>query len=185
MAIARENVLLLHRSVDLQERTVTMATPQAGLPVVDAHDTAGEWAAQQPLPEHGRNPYADQVGDEAAVQGVDNITSMRVPDVYAAGEANVGASDLQPVAFSAEIAQAVSVASAYFEDTLSIVPTQVLSAGPLGADRLMQILLKSGIGNEAGLRVHELVERAALLQEAVRSSAPRPWLSGVLGALRG
>lgn len=185
VAIVRENVLLLHRSVDLQERTVTMTTPQAGLPLVDAHDTAGEWAAQQPLPEHGRNPYADQVSDEAAVQGVDNITSMSVPGIYEAGEANPGLSDLQPVAFSAEIAQAVSVASAYFEDTLSVAPTQVLSAGPLGADRLMQILLKSGIGNEGGLRVHELVERSALLQEAVRSSAPRPWLSGVLGALRG
>ena len=185
VAIARDGILLLHRSVDLQERTVAMATPLAGLPLVDAHDTAGEWAAQEPLPEHGRNPYADQVANEAAVQGIDNITSLRVPDVYAAGEANVGASDLQPVAFSAEIAQAVSVAAAYFEDTLAVAPTQVLSAGPLGAERLTQILLRSGIGNEDGLRVHELVERSALLQEAVSASAPRPWLSGVVGALRG
>lgn len=185
VAIVRENVLLLHRSVDLQERTVTMTTPQAGLPLVDAHDTAGEWAAQQPLPEHGRNPYADQVSDEAAVQGVNNITSMRVPGVYVAAETDLGSLDLQQVAFSAEIAQAVSVASAYFEDTLAVAPTQVLSAGPLGAERLMHILLQSGVGNEGGLRVHELVERSALLQEAVSSSAPRPWLSGVLGALRG
>jgi type IV pilus assembly protein PilM len=97
----------------------------------------------------------------------------------------VGASDLQPVAFSAEIAQAVSVAAAYFEDTLAVAPTRVLSAGPLGAERLSQILKVSGIGDEDGLRVRELVESSALLPEAVSASASRPWLSGVLGALRG
>jgi type IV pilus assembly protein PilM len=184
-AIVRGGVLLLHRSVDLQERSVTTATPLAGLPLVDPHETAGEWAAQQPLPEHGRNPYADQLTDEAAVQEIDSITGMKVPDVYAAGDANVGASDLQPVPLSAEIAQAVSVAAAYFEDTLAIAPTEVLSAGSLGAERLSRILKTSGVGEEDGLRVRELVETEALLPEAVSASAPRAWLSGVLGALRG
>jgi type IV pilus assembly protein PilM len=178
-AIVRGGVLLLHRSVDLQERSVTTATPLEGvqltsLPLVDAHETAGEWAAQQPLPEHGRDPYADQVADEAAAQ-----------EVYMAGDANVGASDLQPVPLTAEIAQAVSVAAAYFEDTLAIAPTEVLSAGSLGAERLSRILKTSGVGEEDGLRVRELVETAALLPEAVSASAPRAWLSGVLGALRG
>jgi type IV pilus assembly protein PilM len=189
-AIVRGGVLLLHRSVDLQEHSVATATPVAGLPlaslpILDAHETAGEWAAQQPLPEHGRNPYADQVADEAAVQEIDSITGMKVPDVYAAGEANVGASDLQPVPLSAEIAQAVSVAAAYFEDTLAIAPTEVLSAGSLGAERLGRILKASGVGEEDGLRVRELVETGALLPDAVSASAPRAWLSGVLGALRG
>ena len=101
-AIARGGVLLLHRSVDLQERSVTTATPLAGqavpsLPLVDAHDTAAEWAAQEPLPEHGRNPYADQLEDEAAVQSSRSITGMKVPEVYLEGQGNVGASDLQPV----------------------------------------------------------------------------------------
>jgi type IV pilus assembly protein PilM len=190
VAIARGSVLLLHRSVDLQEHTVTTSTPLAGLPLpalplVDAHDSAGEWAAQEPLPEHGRNPYADQVSDETAVQEIDNITGLNVPGVYAAGDANVGASDLQPVAFSAEIAQAVSVAAAYFEDTLAAAPTLVLSAGSLGAERLNQILIATGVGDAAGMRVRELVESSALLPDAVSTSAPRPWLSGVLGALRG
>jgi type IV pilus assembly protein PilM len=189
-AIVRGGVLLLHRSVDLQERSVTTATPLEGvpltsLPLVDVHETAGEWAAQQPLPEHGRNPYADQLADEAAVQEIDNITGMKVPDVYAPGDANVGASDLQPVPLTAEIAQAVSVAAAYFEDTLAIAPTEVLSAGSLGAERLSRILKTSGVGEEDGLRVRELVETGALLPEAVSASAPRAWLSGVLGALRG
>ncbi len=189
-AIVRGGVLLLHRSVDLQEHSIAMSTPLAGLPLdnlplVDAHETAEEWAAQQPLPEHGRNPYADQVSDEAAVQDIDNITGVKAPDVYAAGDANVGASDLQPVPLSTEIAQAVSVAAAYFEDTLAVAPTEVLSAGSLGAERLGRILKTSGVSEEEGLRVRELVETGALLPEAVSASAPRAWLSGVLGALRG
>jgi type IV pilus assembly protein PilM len=92
---------------------------------------------------------------------------------------------LQPVALSAEIAQAVSVAAAYFEDTLAIAPTEVLSAGSLGAERLRQILKTTGVGDEDGLQVRELVETAALLPDAVSASTPRAWLSGVLGALRG
>jgi type IV pilus assembly protein PilM len=189
VAIVRGSVLLLHRSVDLQEHSAAVApllaaTPLAGLPLVDAHESAGEWAAQPPLPEHGRNPYADQVADEAAVQDINNITGMNVPDAYAAGDTNVGTSDLQPVPLSAEIAQAVSVAAAYFEDTLATAPTQLLSAGSLGAERLSQILKSSGVGDEDGLRVRELVESAALLPDAVSASAPRAWLSGVMGALR-
>jgi type IV pilus assembly protein PilM len=154
------------------------------LPLVDAQETAGEWAAQEPLPEHGRNPYADQVTDEAAVQGIHSITGMKVPDVYLEGQAKVGASDLQPVPLSAEIAQAVSVAAAYFEDTLAKAPTEVLSAGSLGAERLAKILKASGVGDEDGLRVRELIETDELMPEAVTASAPRAWLAGVVGALR-
>jgi type IV pilus assembly protein PilM len=186
-AIVRGGVLLLHRSVDLQEHSVTTATPVAGvisLPLVDAQETAGEWAAQEPLPEHGRNSYADQVTDEAAVQGIHSITGMKVPDVYLEGQAKVGASDLQPVPLSAEIAQAVSVAAAYFEDTLAKAPTEVLSAGSLGAERLAKILKASGVGDEDGLRVRELIETDELMPEAVTASAPRAWLAGVVGALR-
>ena len=183
-AIVRGGVLLLHRSVDLQERSVTTSTPLAGLPLVDPHESAAEWAAQEPLPEHGRNPYADQLVNEAAVQDVDSITGMKVPQVYLEGQGNVGASDLQPVPLSGEIAQAVSVAAAYFEDTLAVAPSEVLSAGSLGAESLERILKTSGVGEEDGLRVRELVETGALLPEAVSASAPRAWLSGVLGALR-
>jgi type IV pilus assembly protein PilM len=189
VAIARGGILLLHRSVDLQEHSVAIATPLAAglplMPLVDAHDSASEGAAQEALPEHGRNPYADQIDDETAVQRIDSITGFDLPGVYAEGDANIGASDLQAVPLSAEIAQAVSVAAAYFEDTLAVAPTQVLSAGPLGAERLSQILNASGVGDADGLHVRELVESSALLPDAVSASAPRSWLSGVLGALRG
>ena len=191
-AIVRGGVLLLHRSVDLQEHSVATATPVAGastlplvdLPLVDADETAGEWAAQEALPEHGRNPYADEAVDESAVQGINSITGIKVPDVYLEGQGNVGASDLQPVPLSAEIAQAVSVAAAYFEDTLATAPTEVLSAGSLGAERLARILKVSGVGEEDKLRVRELVATEELLPEAVTARAPRAWLAGVVGALR-
>jgi type IV pilus assembly protein PilM len=190
-AIVRGGVLLLHRSVDLQPHeyvpvqspAVERAAPV--LPLVDVEATAGEWAAQEPLPEHGRNPYADRVGGEQAVQDFDGVTGLPVPPAYVEGQEQVGVSDLQPVPLAGEIAQAVSVAAAYFEDTLAIAPVQVFSAGPLGAEKLGHILVSHGVGDADGLRVRELVEVSALLPDAVTVSTPRAWLSGVVGALRG
>ena len=82
-----------------------------------------------------------------------------------------------------EIAQAVSVAVAYFEDTLAVAPERILSAGPLGAVELNRILTEHGLAQADGLKVRELVESSALLADA--TSVPRGWLSGVLGALHG
>jgi hypothetical protein len=66
-----------------------------------------------------------------------------------------------------------------------MAPAQVLSAGPLGAEKLSAILSASGVGDGDGLRVREVVDATALMPDAVTSAAPRQWLSGVLGALRG
>jgi type IV pilus assembly protein PilM len=194
-AIARGGILLLHRSVDLQAHTAVTALPVASdpirlavpaLPLVSVEETAGEWAAQEALPEHGRNPYADRVEDESAVQGFDAMTSLPAPNVYVeSGGELTSPNDLQPVPLSSEIAQAVSVAAAYFEDTLAVVPTEVLSAGPLSAEGLGRILVAEGIAEADGVRVRELVTTGALLPEATVSAAPRAWLSGVMGALRG
>jgi type IV pilus assembly protein PilM len=194
-AIVRSGVLLLHRSVDLQQHgdhLATTAVPLTPLPLVDPEDSTAEWAAQQPLPEHGRNPYADRASDEAVVQGFDGFTDLPAPGIYVTGEplsailaGQLLAGFSEPEPLSAEIAQAVSVAAAYFEDTLAMAPTQVLSAGPLGAEKLTQIFSASGVGEGDGLRVRELVETSALLPDAVTSAAPRAWLAGVLGALRG
>jgi len=191
-AIVRAGVLLLHRSVDLQEHGVhaaITATPlqpaTLSLPLVDPETSADEWSAQQPLPEHGRNPYADAIADEVAVQAIDAFARLPEPGVYVAAEPLAAVIETQPIALASEIAQAVSVAAAYFEDTLAVAPVRVLSAGPLGADKLGQILSASGVGDGDGLRVRELVESASLLPEAVTAAAPRQWLSGVLGALRG
>ena len=263
-AFVRGGILMLHRSVDLQVQptgtpanlppalfdTPSAALPSMTLPLVDVHDSAGEWAAQEALPEHGRNPYADRLDDETAVQDEDGITGLPVPHVYGVNGAAAHpgfkhepgsvldspyaspmlTSDLSaelhnailvaPTSLSSrleegaavkvaaatvlheqplhheepsfanqqapllgeEIAQAVSVAVAYFEDTLAVAPDRILSAGPLGAVELNRILVEYGLAQADGLRVRELVESAAL---ADGTSVPRGWLSGVLGALRG
>ena len=155
-AIVRSGVLLLHRSLDLQVHNgEAVSVADVSLPLIDVHHSAAEWAAQEPLPEHPLAPS----NPETPV-----------------------AEDMQPVALSREIAQAVSVAAAYFEDTLAASPGQIWSAGPLGAERLGRILSEQGVGPEDGLSVRELVGSSALLADA--TSVPRAWLSSVTGALR-
>jgi type IV pilus assembly protein PilM len=208
-AIVRGGILLLHRTVDLQVLPTgtpanlppalfdapSAALPSMTLPLVSVEETAGEWAAQEPLPEHGRNPYADRVSDEAAVQEEDSITNLPVPPIFASSgyAASNGVAPHEEPSFSnqqipalgEEIAQAVSVAVAYFEDTLAVVPERILSAGPLGAVELNRILTEHGLAQADGLRVNELVGSDALLADAVTAGVPRGWMSGVLGALRG
>ncbi len=203
-AIVRNGILMLHRSVDLQVHPVgvpanlppalfdtpSAALPSMVLPLVSVDDTAGEWAAQEALPEHGRNPYADRVEGEAAVQGAASITALAVPPVSLSDSMASGSrreepsfSNQQAPLLGEEIAQAVSVAVAYFEDTLAVAPERILSAGPLGAVELNRILTEHGLAQADGLRVRELVQSEALLADA--TSVPRGWLSGVLGALHG
>jgi type IV pilus assembly protein PilM len=191
-AIVRNGILLLHRSVDLQEHTALTALPlpeeprRAVLPLVSVEASAGEWAAQQPLPHPPRGRHTDCARAPAAAQGFDGMTGLAEPNLYSASPNGLTSpNDLQPVPLAGEIAQAVSVAAAYFEDTLAMVPTEVLSAGPLGAEKLGRILIEQGIAEADGVRVRELVGVAALLPEAAIASAPRAWLSGVVGALRG
>ena len=170
--------------------TPSAALPSVVLPLVSVDDTAGEWAAQEALPEHGRNPYADRVEGEAAVQGAASITALAVPPVSLSDSKVSGTrreepsfSNQQTPLLGEEIAQAVSVAVAYFEDTLAVAPERILSAGPLGAVELNRILTEHGLAQADGLKVRELVQSEALLADA--TSVPRGWLSGVLGALHG
>ncbi len=272
-AIVRAGIVLLHRSVELAEFAAPTpanlpstlfedsATHASLLPLVDPDATEAEWAAQQPLPEYGRNPYADRLAAEAVTQDQDSITGLGTPplvlnggrasepraysskgseniDMYASEAAPVhrspyaspmlqeeldtqfhnapylpptvaegvspvpGASGefdqrpghraeseplvhtLAPDVLSAEIANAVSVAMAFFEDNLAVVPEILLSAGPLGAEALNQTLREQGIAQEDGVRVRELVDNAALAPSAVTAQVPRGWLAGITGALK-
>lgn len=275
-AIVRAGIVLLHRAIELVELTPatpanlppalfegSAATLSDGplLPLVDRHDTEAEWAAQQPLPEHGRNPYADRADTETVTQNQDAITGMAVPyesgaalpttytprgdqgiDLYAEEAAPPSKSPyasptlqselsaefqnavlvaptglsafatpeaeadlrelaslamrpaagedreppthtLAPDAQADEITRAVSVAIAYFEDSLSVAPQVLLSAGPLGADRLNRVLREQGLALEDGVRVREVVDAAALAPGAVSNAIPRGWLAGITGAL--
>jgi type IV pilus assembly protein PilM len=85
---------------------------------------------------------------------------------------------------TSEVAQAVSVAAAYFEDTLETAPAVVLSAGPLGAEALMRVLDHAEV---APVAVEEMVDRKMLGAGAASagspSGVPLGWLAGVRGAL--
>ena len=125
-AIAREGVLLLHRSVDLQPAAIGI---------------------DPTLP-----PQLQQLS-------TDELTS--------------------------EIAQAVSVAVAYYEDTLSTPPSTILSAGALSADALRHVLGGNGYSEAEAVRVRELIDASAFGAGAVTGSIPRGSLAAVAGALRG
>jgi type IV pilus assembly protein PilM len=87
-------------------------------------------------------------------------------------------------ATTGEVAQAVSVAAAYFEDTLETAPAVVLSAGPLGAEALTRVLDQVEVGPVA---VQEIVDRQMLGAGAGSAGSPGGvplgWLAGVRGAL--
>ena len=82
-----------------------------------------------------------------------------------------------------EVTQAVSVAAAYFEDTLQMVPGVVLAAGTMGADALGMLLRDAGFG-DGEMRVREMVEPGMLAGGAVSTRVPQGWMAGVRGALR-
>jgi type IV pilus assembly protein PilM len=83
-----------------------------------------------------------------------------------------------------EVAQAVSVAAAYFEDTLEMAPAVVLAAGTLGADALTGVLDAAQVGPVA---VQEVVGSQMLGAGAASAGTPGGvplgWLAGVRGAL--
>ncbi len=270
-AIVRSGIVLLHRSVELTEfasptpanmpAALFQPSPkgEALLPLVDPDATQAEWAAQEPLPQFGRNPYTDQVTSEEAAQNEDGFTGSQAPasprtetrgvtnggrashgagqiDMYAAEESlsrlpyasamlqqeldaqlhnspylapsaedtlsrsgaresleamsspgpepDVPVHTLAPDAREEEIARAVSVAIAFFEDTLAAAPPVVLSAGPVGAEALGRTLRHQGLLQESTVQVRELVDNSALAATATTSQVPRSWLAGVTGALK-
>ncbi len=200
-AIVQGGVLLLHRTVDLgmhvgpeqlAEMPLVVPAGEMGLPLVDFETTAGEWAQQQPL--NGYGVLDDHhISDEAAFQAqrlADQIAAEiegRMPreQMLPPIPTNVAEAEFAQVSAAArEITQALSVAAAYFEDTLQMAPGVVLAAGSIGADTLGALLRDAGF-DEAEMRVREMVEPSMLTGGAVTSRVPRGWMAGVRGALRG
>jgi len=165
-AIVQAGVLLLHRSVDMgADRAVSVmdAVPEAAMALVDRENSAQEWAQQEALGPGGW----DRFDAEAAMQS--SVVAMaELKEQALAGVAR-------------EVTQAVSVAAAYFEDTLQVAPQVVRTAGTLGAETLAAMLDESGM---QGLRVQEMVDAGMMQAGAVTASVGRGWLAGVRGALR-
>jgi type IV pilus assembly protein PilM len=167
-AIVQAGMLLLHRSVDMSAGDMSAggSAPIAVisvLPVVSRESTAQEWAQQEPLGPGGW----DRVEAEAAMQRSMVETAVT--------------REIEVSAAAREVAQAVSVAAAYFEDSLQRSPDQLLVAGTLGAESLVAMMEESG---QEGLRVREMVEPGMIEPGAATASVPRGWLAGVRGALR-
>jgi type IV pilus assembly protein PilM len=96
------------------------------------------------------------------------------------------------VAVASEVAQAVSVAAAYFEDTLETAPEFVLTAGTLGAEALAGLLEEAGV-KMGPVPVREMAGRDVVDREMLAAGAastglpggiPPGWLAGVRGALK-
>ena len=173
-AIVHGDVVLLHRTIELAGDPLPpepMRLPS--LPLVNLEDSAAEWALQQPLPEYGT---ADPVVEPEHAAG--HFPSYE-DSVVAAVNRGV------PVTATREVTQAVSVAAAYFEDTLGVPPSTVWVCGSTGADRLREMLEDAGMSH---LAVRDLVA-PAMLSPNVAASGPGAVslgrLAGVRGALHG
>jgi type IV pilus assembly protein PilM len=153
-AIVKGGVVLLHRTVDL-------GTEARGGSV--AVEPPGEVVQDRP----GENSIAAIAARLAA--------GTQMPAVV-----NESGKDLS----SGEVSQAVSVAAAYFEDTLETAPALVLAAGTLGAEALTGVLDQAQVGPVA---VEEMVTRHMLGYGASTAGSPGGvplgWLAGVRGAL--
>ena len=212
-AIVQGGVLLLHRTVDLHssgldrssfepEATVVavviptipaelLARPR-GLSLVDVESSAAEWAQQEPMNGYGVVDE-DRISAAAALEA--ERLAREIADEAEAELAEVRASreDMLPslaeveaqrlTAAAREVTQAVSVAAAYFEDTLHMAPGVVLAAGTLGAESLSSLLREAGFGDEE-VRVREMIEPAMLGAGAATTRVPHGWMAGVRGALR-
>jgi type IV pilus assembly protein PilM len=198
---------LLHRTVDLaaegvQELVAAAAALPAmqipaellALPLVDVESSAGEWARQEPVNGYGviDDHHLDEAARLAREIEAEALAEMVAKDVRLPPEAMVAAPvdrlevDLfasRLTAAAREVTQAVSVAAAYFEDTLQSAPGIVISAGTMGAERLGSLLIESGI-SEGEMRVREMVEPGMLTGGATTTRVPREWMAGVRGALR-
>ncbi len=186
-AIVRDGALLLHRTIEVggdgdarpwsieANDGVTDEAGELRLPLVDRATSAEEWAMQEPVGYDELEAVA-AMGDED-VPRRDPVTLAEAP------ERAVSMLNQSPaVTRSREIAQAISVAAAYFEDTLRMPIDEVLAAGTMGATRLAEVLEENGLSD---LRVRELVSEGAAGAVASQAGTARGWLAGVRGALRG
>jgi len=201
-AIVEGGVLLLHRSVDmsgnvqvgiLAEAAVVMPDAEEGtsriplLPLIDVDETQQEWAMQEPVDPFGRDLLGDdRIRDPLAAA----IQAEVMAEVRASGSHRAATNGVP--GHIREVTQAVSVATAYFEDTLAASPEIVFSAGSTSAETLAEMLEEAGFGeisdsagwNGAVPRVREIVDAEMLVAQAVSAPVPRGWLAGVRGALR-
>jgi type IV pilus assembly protein PilM len=99
----------------------------------------------------------------SAVTVADIVQPSVLTDVEAADRASL------------ELLQAISVAAAYFEDSLNVAPTEVLTAGTLSARALGEMVA------ESGMEARDVLQSSDLL---AGTSIPHGLLAGLRGALK-
>lgn len=164
------------------------------LPLVDPSQSAGEWARQSPVSGYGvvdERDLESTTESRAETQARLRARGMAEQSAQEAVEEdtlrrNHGAPDSphgKPSATSREVTQAISVAAAYFEDTLGKAPGVVVAAGTISVDSLRTMARNAGF-DSGELRVVETVDGAMLSGGASTTRIERGWLAGVRGALR-
>jgi type IV pilus assembly protein PilM len=151
-AIVRSGMLLLHRTVDL-------ASPPTAIPEPESQSAAA--------------------ADTSIAAIAARLAAAGKPIAVTEPPAII---DPKADHSRTEVAQTVSVATAYFEDTLESHPSVILSAGTLDAPALTSIIDRADIGPVA---VQEIMDRNSLGVGASTGggSIPLGWLAGVRGAL--
>jgi type IV pilus assembly protein PilM len=173
------------------------------LPLIDVDSSQQEWAMQEPVDPFGRDIAWDFSSADLVARSLE--AQIEAEAIAAAAEearhsiygssngSNNGTGGSVPEGYVREVTQAVSVAAAYFEDTLESSPEVVLSAGSVSAQTLGEMLAEAGFGDaiqESGRNssgrsmVRELVDAGALAAQAASATVPKGWLAGVRGALR-
>jgi type IV pilus assembly protein PilM len=173
-AIVKAGVLLLHRTVDLgADLRADAAAAQLAASTVQAPQAGPEqWPRQDPV------SFNDQNDAAAALEA----TALAQESVLEVAQEVAAERSLTETA--GEVAQAVSVAAAYFEDTLQTPPTAIHAAGTLGAATLAALLGDAHVGP---LAVQEMLHSQMLGAGAASAGSPGGvplgWLAGVRGAL--
>jgi type IV pilus assembly protein PilM len=147
--------------------------PVVSLPLIDRESSVQEWAQQHPVP-IGATAEAEAALEAAESNAESNAVLEGVREEIR---------ELVETSGSLEVTQAVSVAAAYFEDTLGLPPGYVLSAGTTGSEALSGMLREAGFGGQE-MRVREMVTAEMLGAGASTATVPRCWMAGVRGALK-
>jgi len=181
-AIVKAGVLLLHRTVDLGAdlRADAAAAQLAALADQIPPAASETWQRQEPASFNEQNDSAAAIEASSLAQEI--VLEVAQEIVLEVAQEIVAERSLSETAI--EVAQAVSVAAAYFEDTLQMPPSAIRAAGTLGAATLSALLAEARVGP---LIVQEMLQSSMLGAGATSAGSPGGvplgWLAGVRGAL--
>jgi len=131
-----------------------------------------QWQRQEPASFNDRNDAAAAIEASALAQEIVQQVELEI-----AAERNLTDT-------TGEVAQAISVAAAYYEDTLQSPPSAIHAAGTLGARTLTAMLSDAHVGPLAVQEVmHAQMLGAGATTAGSPGGVPLGWLAGVRGAL--